>query len=60
MLSLLHFQNHGNYIISLGNLARWLGEQAEALGVVAVAAGILRFSGVAVAPPARVCDIAMR
>jgi electron-transferring-flavoprotein dehydrogenase len=27
------FQNHGNYIISLGNIARWLGEQAEALGV---------------------------
>src|SRR3972149_8186838 len=26
------FQNHGNYIISLGNLCRWLGEQAEALG----------------------------
>ena len=25
--------NHGNYIISLGNFARWLGEQAEALGV---------------------------
>jgi electron-transferring-flavoprotein dehydrogenase len=25
--------NHGNYIISLGNLTRWLGEQAEALGV---------------------------
>ena len=25
--------NHGNYIVSLGNLARWLGEQAEALGV---------------------------
>ena len=25
--------NHGNYIISLGNLARWLGEQAEAVGV---------------------------
>ncbi len=25
-------QNHGNYIISLGNLCRWLGEQAEALG----------------------------
>ena len=25
--------NHGNYIISLGNLCRWLGEQAEALGV---------------------------
>ena len=27
------FQNHGNYIISLGNLCRWLGAQAEALGV---------------------------
>ena len=25
--------NHGNYVISLGNLARWLGQQAEALGV---------------------------
>jgi electron-transferring-flavoprotein dehydrogenase len=25
--------NHGNYIISLGNWCRWLGEQAEALGV---------------------------
>jgi len=25
-------QNHGNYIISLGNLCRWLGEQAESLG----------------------------
>ena len=24
--------NHGNYIISLGNLCRWLGRQAEALG----------------------------
>ena len=27
------FQNHGNYVISLGKVARWLGEQAEALGV---------------------------
>ena len=27
------FHNNGNYIISLGNLTRWLGEQAEALGV---------------------------
>jgi electron-transferring-flavoprotein dehydrogenase len=26
-------RNHGNYIISLGNLCRWLGEQAENLGV---------------------------
>ena len=25
--------NHGNYAISLGNLCRWLAEQAEALGV---------------------------
>jgi electron-transferring-flavoprotein dehydrogenase len=25
--------NHGNYIASLGNLVRWLGEQATALGV---------------------------
>ena len=25
--------NKGNYIISLGNLCRWMGEQAEALGV---------------------------
>jgi len=25
--------NHGNYIISLGNLCRWLAEQAMALGV---------------------------
>ncbi len=27
------FQNHGNYIVSLGNLVRWLAQQAEALGV---------------------------
>jgi electron-transferring-flavoprotein dehydrogenase len=27
------FQNHGNYIVSLGSVARWMGEQAEALGV---------------------------
>jgi electron-transferring-flavoprotein dehydrogenase len=27
------FQNHGNYIISLGAFTRWLAEQAEALGV---------------------------
>ncbi|BDT67475.1 electron transfer flavoprotein-ubiquinone oxidoreductase [Comamonadaceae bacterium OS-1] len=27
------FQNHGNYIISLGALTKWLAEQAEALGV---------------------------
>lgn len=25
--------NHGNYIVSLGNLCRWLAEQAEQLGV---------------------------
>ena len=27
------FQNHGNYIVSLANVCRWLGTQAEALGV---------------------------
>ena len=26
-------KNHGNYIISLGQLARWLAQQAESLGV---------------------------
>ncbi len=26
------FKNHGNYVVSLGNLCRWLAEQAEALG----------------------------
>ena len=26
-------QNHGNYVISLGDLTRWLATQAEALGV---------------------------
>src|SRR5882757_4243969 len=25
--------NHGNYIVSLGNVVRWLGTQAEELGV---------------------------
>ena len=27
------FLNHGNYIVSLANVCRWLGTQAEALGV---------------------------
>jgi electron-transferring-flavoprotein dehydrogenase len=27
------FKNHGNYVISLGSVCRWLGQQAEALGV---------------------------
>ena len=27
------FLNHGNYIVRLGNVVQWLGEQAEALGV---------------------------
>jgi electron-transferring-flavoprotein dehydrogenase len=27
------FQNHGNYIVRLGHVVKWLGEQAEALGV---------------------------
>ena len=25
--------NHGNYVVSVGNLCRWLGQQAEELGV---------------------------
>src|SRR5579872_3591838 len=25
--------NHGNYVVSLGNVCRWLGREAEALGV---------------------------
>ncbi len=28
-----NFQNHGNYIISLGNFTKWLAQQAENLGV---------------------------
>ena len=27
------FKNHGNYVISLGAVCRWLGQQAEGLGV---------------------------
>jgi electron-transferring-flavoprotein dehydrogenase len=27
------FRNHGNYVVSLGNVCRWLGQQAEAAGV---------------------------
>ena len=27
------FKNHGNYVISLGQVTRWLAQQAEALGV---------------------------
>ncbi|NJM33278.1 MAG: electron transfer flavoprotein-ubiquinone oxidoreductase [Limnobacter sp.] len=27
------FKNDGNYVVSLANVVRWLGEQAEALGV---------------------------
>ncbi|MEY2803928.1 MAG: hypothetical protein RL657_1264 [Pseudomonadota bacterium] len=27
------FDNHGNYIVSLGDVTRWLAQQAEALGV---------------------------
>jgi electron-transferring-flavoprotein dehydrogenase len=27
------FRNHGNYVASLGSLCRWMGQQAEALGV---------------------------
>uniref|UniRef100_A0A4W4G8X2 Electron transfer flavoprotein-ubiquinone oxidoreductase n=1 Tax=Electrophorus electricus TaxID=8005 RepID=A0A4W4G8X2_ELEEL len=33
MLPGLPMNNHGNYIVRLGHLVRWLGEQAEELGV---------------------------
>ena len=26
-------RNHGNYVVRLGNFVKWLGEQAEELGV---------------------------
>jgi electron-transferring-flavoprotein dehydrogenase len=26
-------RNHGNYVVSLGNICRWLGREAEAMGV---------------------------
>ncbi|WP_136418170.1 MULTISPECIES: electron transfer flavoprotein-ubiquinone oxidoreductase [Oxalobacteraceae] len=28
-----NFHNHGNYVVALGALVKWLGQQAEALGV---------------------------
>jgi electron-transferring-flavoprotein dehydrogenase len=48
--------NHGNYIVSLGNVCRWLAQQAEALGVEI-------FPGFAAAevlydPGGRVCGVA--
>ncbi|MEO6972884.1 MAG: electron transfer flavoprotein-ubiquinone oxidoreductase [Rhodoferax sp.] len=27
------FQNHGNYVVSVGNITRWMAQQAEGLGV---------------------------
>src|SRR6266849_5152401 len=45
------FQNRGNYVVSLGNLCRWLGKQAEALGVEifpGFAAGEVLYEGAAV------------
>ncbi len=32
-LMLPAMKNHGNYIVSLANVCRWMGEQAEAMGV---------------------------
>ena len=29
----LPLNNHGNYVVRLGNVVKWLGEQAEELGV---------------------------
>lgn len=35
MCALLGFpmRNHGNYVVRLGHVVQWLGEQAEELGV---------------------------
>ncbi|XP_018326929.1 electron transfer flavoprotein-ubiquinone oxidoreductase, mitochondrial isoform X2 [Agrilus planipennis] len=33
VLSFMPLNNHGNYVVRLGHVVRWLGEQAEALGV---------------------------
>jgi len=48
--------NQGNYIVSLGNLCRWLGKQAEALGVEIYAG----FAGAEVlyTPDDAVCGVA--
>ena len=32
-ISGLPLNNHGNYVVRLGNVVKWLGEQAEELGV---------------------------
>ena len=29
----LPMQNHGNYVVRLGNVVKWLGDQAEGMGV---------------------------
>lgn len=42
--------NHGNYIVRLGNIVRWLGEQAEEMGVEVypgIAASEVRGGGIA-------------
>ena len=36
--------NHGNYIVSMGNVCRWMAEQAEGLGVE-IFPGIGRLGG---------------
>jgi electron-transferring-flavoprotein dehydrogenase len=45
------FRNHGNYVVSLGNVCRWLGQQAEAAGIEifpGFAANEILFEGAAV------------
>jgi len=54
-------RNHGNYIISLGELCRWLGDQAEALGVnifPGFAAAEVLYNGSDDAQPGRVTGVA--
>src|SRR5437660_422655 len=45
------FQNHGNYVVSLGNVCRWLAKEAESAGVEifpGFAAGEVLYDGKAV------------
>ena len=36
------FQNHGNYIVSLGDVTRWLAQQAEEIGRASCRERVLR------------------
>jgi electron-transferring-flavoprotein dehydrogenase len=48
LLSGLPLNNHGNYVVRLGNFVKWLGEQAEELGVEI-------YNGIAASEVSRLC-----